>query len=48
MVFEGTGREDDVVIRGYIEQVKDRIASLIEQGRQLQKGRLDEAELVLE
>jgi len=33
MTFEGTGSEDDEVIHGYIEQVKARIAALIEDGR---------------
>ena len=47
MIFEGTGQEDDEVIRGYIDQVKGRIASLIEQGRRLREGRLQESELVL-
>jgi 1-acyl-sn-glycerol-3-phosphate acyltransferase len=35
--FEGTGNEDDHVIGGYVEQVKARIASLIEQGRALRR-----------
>jgi 1-acyl-sn-glycerol-3-phosphate acyltransferase len=33
LVFSGTGNEDDDVILGYVEQVKQRIAQLIEQGR---------------
>lgn len=33
MTFEGTGREDDEVVRGYVEQVKGAIAGLIEHGR---------------
>ena len=32
MIFEGTGDEDDEVIAGYVEQVKARIAELIERG----------------
>jgi 1-acyl-sn-glycerol-3-phosphate acyltransferase len=36
MMFEGTGREDDDVIVGYVEQVKDRITQLIEEGRAAQ------------
>jgi hypothetical protein len=32
MVFEGEGHEDDEVIDGYVQQVKDRIAGLIEAG----------------
>lgn len=33
MHFEGTGAEEDSVIGGYVEQVKRRIAMLIENGR---------------
>ena len=33
LVFSGTGDEDDDVILGYVEQVKQRIARLIERGR---------------
>ncbi len=33
MVFEGNGSEDDSVIDGYVAQVKQRIADLIENGR---------------
>jgi 1-acyl-sn-glycerol-3-phosphate acyltransferase len=33
MVFSGTGSEDDEVIGGYVDQVKGRIAELIEVGR---------------
>jgi 1-acyl-sn-glycerol-3-phosphate acyltransferase len=32
MVFEGEGHEDDEVIDGYVQHVKDRIAGLIEAG----------------
>jgi 1-acyl-sn-glycerol-3-phosphate acyltransferase len=38
MRFEGTGAEDDEVIVGYVESVKERIASLIETGRALRRG----------
>jgi 1-acyl-sn-glycerol-3-phosphate acyltransferase len=38
LLFSGTGDEDDEVIAGYVEQVKQRIAGLIEQGR-AQRGR---------
>lgn len=38
MVFEGTGSEGDEIIEGYVAQVKDRIASMIEQGRKRKKG----------
>jgi 1-acyl-sn-glycerol-3-phosphate acyltransferase len=33
MVFEGTGNEEDAVIQGYVEQVKARIADIIERRR---------------
>jgi 1-acyl-sn-glycerol-3-phosphate acyltransferase len=33
MVFSGTGNEDDEVIAGYVEQVRSRIAELMEVGR---------------
>jgi 1-acyl-sn-glycerol-3-phosphate acyltransferase len=33
MVFTGPGGEEDAVVEGYVEQVKARIASLIEQGK---------------
>ncbi len=36
--FEGKGDEDDEVIFGYVEQVKSRIADLIESGRRLRRG----------
>jgi 1-acyl-sn-glycerol-3-phosphate acyltransferase len=39
MRFEGTGNEDDAVIGGYVEQVKSRIAQLIEDGRASRKSR---------
>lgn len=39
MIFEGDGHEDDEVILGYVKQVKDRIAELIEQGERIRKGR---------
>jgi 1-acyl-sn-glycerol-3-phosphate acyltransferase len=34
--FEGTGREDDEVIAGYVETVKESIRSLIDEGRRAQ------------
>ncbi len=40
MRFEGTGNEDDQVIRGYVDQVKSRIASLIETAREARGGAL--------
>ena len=39
MVFEGTGNEDDRVIQDYVEQVKERIAELIERGVRIRKGK---------
>ncbi len=39
MFFEGSGNEEDSVIIGYVDQVKDRIATLIETGRQGRKER---------
>jgi len=38
MRFEGTGAEDDDVIEGYVEQVKAKIASLIEEGRAMRRA----------
>jgi 1-acyl-sn-glycerol-3-phosphate acyltransferase len=38
MVFDGTGDEEDAVIKGYVDQVKRRIASLIEEVRQARGG----------
>jgi 1-acyl-sn-glycerol-3-phosphate acyltransferase len=40
MVFEGTGDEEDAVIKGHVEQVKRRIASLIEEARAARGGAL--------
>lgn len=36
--FEGSGREDDEVIFGYVEEVKSAIAALIERGRRSRRG----------
>lgn len=38
MRFEGTGNEEDHVIHGYVEQVKSKIAKMIEAGRVRRKG----------
>ena len=38
MVFTGTGSEDDHVVSGHVEQVKARIAELIEAGRAVREG----------
>ena len=37
--FEGTGSEDDEVITGYVDQVKARIAELIERGLERRDGK---------
>jgi hypothetical protein len=37
MHFEGTGTEGDEVISGYVDQVKERIAGMIERGLELRK-----------
>ncbi len=43
MRFDGDGSEDDAVIEGWVAQVKDRIATLIEDGRRARGDRdLDE------
>lgn len=39
MVFEGTGNEEDEAIEDYVGQVKARIASLIDQGERIRRGR---------
>jgi 1-acyl-sn-glycerol-3-phosphate acyltransferase len=42
ILFEGSGNEEDVVIHGYVDQVKSRIAGLIDAGfrrRRLLEGR---------
>lgn len=40
LTFEGTGNEDDEIITSYVDQVKARIAELIEQGRVRRQERL--------
>jgi 1-acyl-sn-glycerol-3-phosphate acyltransferase len=40
MLFSGTGSEEDEVISGYVDQVKARIADLIEVGRQRRRGEI--------
>ena len=40
MVFEGTGTEDDEVIAGYVDAVKERILGLIDVGRRHRKGEI--------
>ncbi len=39
MHFEGTGNEDDIVIQGYVEQVRARISELIDRGVKIRLGR---------
>ncbi len=38
--FEGTGRETDETVRGWVEQVRTTVADLIRKGRKLRAGRL--------
>jgi 1-acyl-sn-glycerol-3-phosphate acyltransferase len=38
MMFEGTGSEEDEVVNAHVEQVKARIAGLIEVGRRRRRG----------
>lgn len=47
MRFEGDGTEPDEIVLGYVEQVRGRIAWLIEQGRKLRNGEMvaDDLEL---
>ena len=42
--FEGNGNERDVIIQGYVDEVKTHIANLIKVGRQRREERLLEAE----
>jgi len=45
MEFEGEGDENDEIIHGYVEQVRQRIADLIEEGRRIRrKKRAQEAQ----
>ncbi|MBX5484284.1 MAG: acyltransferase family protein [Myxococcaceae bacterium] len=39
MYFEGNGREEDDVVHRYVDEVKKRIAALIDEGRALRGGR---------
>ncbi len=38
MIFEGTGSEEDEVVHGHVEKVKERIAQLIDTGRRRRRG----------
>jgi len=40
MVFEGTGTEEDEVILGHVDRVKERIAQLIDVGRKRRRGEM--------
>ena len=40
MTFEGTGAEDDEVIAAHVDEVKSRIAALIERGRRRRSGEI--------
>jgi hypothetical protein len=44
MIFAGNGTEEDEVISGYVDQVKARIAALIEMGRKHRMGLLPAAQ----
>jgi 1-acyl-sn-glycerol-3-phosphate acyltransferase len=44
MMWSGSGSEDDEVIAGYVEQVRGRIAELIEVGRRHKAGEIEGAE----
>lgn len=43
--FEGSGNESDVIIQGYVDQVRDEIARLIEIGRARREERVEIAQL---
>lgn len=45
MRLSGTASDSDEIIAGHVEAVKERIASLITQGRALREGRLEATEL---
>lgn len=47
MRFEGDGSEPDEIVLGYVEQVRARIAWLIEQGRSLRDGHIVAGDLEL-
>ena len=47
MFFEGTGHERDEVVCAMVEQVKERIADLIRQGRSLREREISKEDLVL-
>ena len=43
MEFTGTGNEEDAVIEGYVEEVKRRVASLLDDGVRLYEGKNGDA-----
>ena len=45
--LRGTGHERDEVVTEMVDQVKERIRSLIRQGRALREGEISEEDLVL-
>ena len=45
LYFEGSGNERDVIIQGYVDQVKETIAGLIIEGRERREERLKEKDL---
>lgn len=45
MHFDGDGNEPDEVIEGWVQQVKDRIAGLLRQGRAVREGNLHPEEI---
>jgi 1-acyl-sn-glycerol-3-phosphate acyltransferase len=47
MYFEGTGHERDEVVIAMVDEVKERIRDLIQQGRQLREKEISEEDLVL-
>ena len=38
--FEGSGNEEDETVMGYVDQVKERIAELVDRGRKIRRGTL--------
>lgn len=40
MRFEGTGDEDDTIVRGFVDQVKSRIGTLMQEAREARGGAL--------
>jgi hypothetical protein len=38
MHFAGTGNEDEAIVRGYVERVKEVIAEMVESGARKRRG----------